>query len=391
MDDATGKRDTEMSLINLSQAYDIPNLSHDERANLFADVTALRNAFWGTTVTYSRKVFIPLTNMCRDHCQYCTFVKDPQSGQANLMTPEQVLTTTLQGQNLGCKEALFSLGERPEMRYSLAREFLAREGYTTTVDYLHAMAELVLNRSLLIPHINAGALNKSELRHLRPVSGSMGMMLESLTDRLMKKGAAHHGCPDKLPQRRIDTLVAAGQLDIPFTTGLLIGIGETWQDRIDSLFAIKRIHEEYGHIQEVIIQNFRAKAGTVMANAPEPSLDDMLLTLAAARAILPIEISVQAPPNLESDHQIYLDAGINDWGGISPLTKDFINPERAWPQITQLADNCQKQGYQLAERLTVYPRYLANAERFLSSNIAARMKPMASHHGYAAQQTHIAA
>ncbi|MDB1124122.1 7,8-didemethyl-8-hydroxy-5-deazariboflavin synthase CofG [Vibrio algarum] len=275
-----------------------------------------RDKYWGREVTYSRKVFIPLTNMCRDSCSYCTFVKTPESGEAELMTPTQVLTTALKGQNMGCKEALFSLGERPEMRYQYARDRLAQQGHETTVSYLYEMADLVLKKTMLVPHINAGALSHSELERLKPVAGSMGMMLESTSTALTKRGQAHYACPDKVPARRLDTLRAAGELGIPFTTGLLIGIGESWQDRIDSLIAINQIHQKYGHIQEVIIQNFRAKQGTKMSGFKEPSAEDMLRTLAVSRLLLDPSISLQAPPNLEENYQSYLRAGINDWGDI---------------------------------------------------------------------------
>ncbi|CAH0529131.1 7,8-didemethyl-8-hydroxy-5-deazariboflavin synthase CofG [Vibrio hippocampi] len=347
----------------------------------------VRDAHWGRQVTYSRKVFIPLTNMCRDTCGYCTFVKTPDSGEARLMTPDQVLHTVLQGQNMGCKEALFSLGEQPEKRHKLARELLAEQGHTSTVDYLRDMAELVLQHSLLTPHINAGALSYQELQILKPVAGSMGMMLESLSPALTKKGGAHYGCPDKTPQRRLETLQAAGELGIPFTTGLLIGIGESWHERLASLIEIERLHQKYGHIQEVIIQNFRAKAGTAMSDHPEPSKQDMLRTLAAARIILSPDISLQAPPNLEQDYHDYLAAGINDWGGISPLTKDFINPERAWPQIARLAEKCHSAGYALKERLTVYPNYQVNNQA--SASLAeSRICSQASVDGLAKLQAH---
>jgi len=345
-------------MLSQDAARQMGNASGTLLQSLCQQASNTRDRYWGSEVTYSRKVFIPLTNMCRDSCSYCTFVKTPESGEAQLMTPNQVLTVALKGQNMGCKEALFSLGERPEKRYKFAREKLARQGHTTTVGYLRDMAELVLQKTMLVPHINAGALSREELELLKPVAGSMGMMLESTSPILTKKGQAHYACPDKIPERRLDTLVCAGELGIPFTTGLLIGIGESWQDRIDSLVAINEIHQRYGHIQEVIIQNFRAKQGTNMAGFTEPSKDDMLRTLAISRLILDPSISIQAPPNLEQAYKDYLSAGINDWGGISPVTKDFINPERAWPQIETLSDRCREMGYRLRERLTVYPTFL---------------------------------
>mgnify|MGYP005989647993 FL=1 len=296
----------------------------------------IRDQNFGKVLTYSRKVFIPLTNLCRDTCGYCTFVKTPKSGEGNIMLPSQVLETVLKGQKQGCKEALFSLGEKPEARYKYAKDKLAMLGHNSMLDYVKEQAQAVLEKTDLLPHINAGAMSLAEMRGLKPVAASMGMMIESTSKQLMKKGQAHFACPDKEPEIRLNTLKYAGQLDIPFTTGILIGIGETWQDRVDSLIAINQIHQEYGHIQEVIVQNFRAKAGTEMANHSEPDLDDMRRTLALARLILDPSISLQAPPNLEERYGSYVSAGINDWGGISPVTQDFINPERAWPQIESL-------------------------------------------------------
>ncbi|MBU2898697.1 7,8-didemethyl-8-hydroxy-5-deazariboflavin synthase CofG [Vibrio hepatarius] len=375
-------------MLSKDVAMQMGNATDELLGRLCQQAGQVRDSHWGQQVSYSRKVFIPLTNMCRDTCRYCTFVKTPQSGEAQLMSPEQVLTTVLQGQRMGCKEALFSLGEQPEKRHKLARDLLAAQGHSTTVGYLKAMSELVLEKSLLVPHINAGALSYQELAILKPVAGSMGMMLESLSPALTKKGGAHYGCPDKTPQRRIDTLEAAGELGIPFTTGLLIGIGESWQDRIESLLVIEQLHEKHGHIQEVIIQNFRAKTGTEMADASEPSKVDMLRTLAVARLILSPSISLQAPPNLEQDYQDYLRAGINDWGGISPLTKDFINPERAWPQIERLAEHCQLAGYQLIERLTVYPEYQLSAQTPVESLVHSRIRSQAADNGFAMIQSH---
>ncbi|WP_218418059.1 7,8-didemethyl-8-hydroxy-5-deazariboflavin synthase CofG [Alteromonas lipotrueae] len=344
-------------------------LEHATGAQLDAlceQAAGVRDTHWPNTLTYSRKIFIPLTNMCRDTCGYCTFVKHPDSGQANILNPSQVLASVLKGQAQGCKEALFSLGEKPEKRYRYAKDWLATLGHTSMVDYLTEVCEMVLDKSLMIPHVNAGTLTFNELKQLKNVSGSMGMMLECTSDRLMKKGQAHYACPDKIPGIRLKTLEDAGKLDIPFTTGILIGIGETWEERVDSLIAINTLFQKYGHIQEVIIQNFRAKAGTAMANAPEPTLDDMCRTLAMARLILDPAISLQAPPNLAQEYPHYIAAGINDWGGISPLTKDFINPERSWPQITELATACEQQGYALQERLTVYPKYLQAGERYVT-------------------------
>ena len=338
----------------------------------------LRDNYWGKQLTYSKKVFIPLTNMCRDSCGYCTFVQAADSANANYMTPEQVLKTAREGAALACKEALFSLGERPEQRHQKARDLLASLGYSNTLDYLHDQCASVLTATSLLPHVNAGALSYDELKRLKPVAASMGMMVENLSMNLFKKGQAHHACPDKTPKRRLNTIEQAGRLDIAFTTGILIGIGESWQERIHSLIAIRDRHLAYGHIQEVIIQNFRAKARTAMAGCREPTLDDMKRTIAVARLILPDEISIQAPPNLEEEYGSYISAGINDFGGISPLTKDFINPERAWPQISSVAQTCAGLGYSLAERLTIYPRFQRQQHKYLTPALLPRVASLLS-------------
>lgn len=356
-------------MISISEAQSYEFASGPDLFALCQQASKVRDEHWGKRLTYSKKVFIPLTNMCRDTCGYCTFVQGPDSPHANYMTPEQVLKTAREGQVLDCKEALFSLGERPEERHQKARDLLANLGYSNTLDYLHDQCENVLLETSLLPHINAGALSYDELKRLKPVAASMGMMLENVSNHLLKKGQAHHACPDKTPKRRLDTIEQAGRLDIAFTTGILIGIGESWQDRIDSLIAIRDRHLSYGHIQEVIIQNFRAKSGTAMADYNEPSLDDMKRTIAIARLILPTQISVQAPPNLEKEYGSYIHAGINDWGGISPLTKDFINPERAWPQINSVEKACQGLGYSLSERLTIYSRFQEQENRYLTADL----------------------
>ncbi|MEM9754402.1 MAG: 7,8-didemethyl-8-hydroxy-5-deazariboflavin synthase CofG [Pseudomonadota bacterium] len=324
-----------------------------------AQAAARRDAAWGRDITYSRKVFVPLTNMCRDTCGYCTFVKHPDDPAANILTPDAVLRIVREGEARGCKEVLFSLGERPERRYARAKDGLARLGHTRMTDYLVEMCALVLRESTLLPHVNAGTLEEDEIAALKGVSASMGMMLETVSRRLTRRGMAHHACPDKVPLQRLRTLERAGRAKVPFTTGLLIGIGETWAERVETLYAIEACHRRHGHIQEVIVQNFQRKPDIAMANHPEPTLPDMLRTLAAARLILSPEISLQAPPNLSARHIDYLGAGINDWGGISPVTIDFINPGHAWPQIDALAKNCADAGFRLRERLTVYPRFIA--------------------------------
>ncbi len=351
-------------------------------AALQAEAGAIRDRHRGRAISYSRKVFIPLTTMCRNTCGYCTFVQAPGTPRATYLTPDEVLDIARRGEALGCKEALFSLGERPERRYPEAREALARLGYTTTIDYLVDACRLVLDRTALIPHVNAGTLTEAEIARLREVSGSMGMMLETASKRLMRPGMPHHACPDKAPRLRLRTIADAGRLGVPFTTGILIGIGETWEERLESLAAIDALHRTHGHVQEVIVQNFRAKPGTAMADWAEPPREDMLRTLAAARIILDPSISLQAPPNLEEAFEDYIGAGINDWGGISPLTADHINPERAWPALTELARRTAARGYRLVERLTVYPEHLGH----LPAGIDAALARLAGTDGLAREQ-----
>lgn len=347
---------------------------------------AVRKKYWGQQVTYSRKVFVPLTNMCRDTCGYCTFVQAPGTAAARVMTPDQVMNTVRQGERLGCKEVLFSLGEKPELRYQQARDALTALGHDSMTGYLRSVCEQVLSDSDLLPHINAGTLSEVELRMLKPVSASMGMMLETVSRRLTERGQAHYACPDKVPVQRLRTLERAGRLDVPFTTGILIGIGETWEERVDTLLAIQESHLSHGHIQEVIVQNFRAKPGTAMAHHPEPSLDDMVRTLILARLVLDPSISIQAPPNLQARYATYLDAGINDWGGISPATVDYINPERAWPQIDTLRQATEASGLMLAERMTVYPRFMHQPQRYFAPQIAARVSAMSREDGLPKEQ-----
>ena len=302
------------------------------------------------------------------------------------MTPEQVMSVVRQGEALGCKEVLFSLGEKPERRHDEARAGLLALGHRRMTDYLRDMCARVINETDLIPHVNAGTLAIDEIEMLRPVSGSMGMMLETVSRRLMKKGMAHYACPDKAPMKRLRTLEHAGQARVPFTTGILIGIGETFEERIASLEAIRAMHLRYGHIQEVIVQNFQAKRGIAMADHPEPGLDDMLRTLAVARLILPEDISLQAPPNLEERHAAYIDAGINDWGGISPVTIDYINPDHAWPVISQLRATTEAKGFALTERLTVYPQFFKDRQGFLANQIDRKLRGMARADGFARDQ-----
>jgi FO synthase len=369
------------------EAIALGSATGNDQAELLALAAARRTAQWGKIITYSCKVFIPLTNMCRDTCGYCTFAQHPSSTAARFMTPAEVLEVAEAGRRLGCKEALFSLGEKPELRYPEARAALAKLGYTRLIPYLRDMCELVLRETRLVPHANPGTLSQEELALLRPVTGSMGMMLESTSLRLTEKGGVHYGCPDKYPGVRLQTLSLAGELGIPFTTGILIGIGETWAERVDSLLAIREIAQRYGNIQEVIIQNFRAKPDIPMCDSPEPDLEDMLRTLAVARLLLDPEVSLQAPPNLGPGFYLdYLKAGLNDWGGISPLTIDYINPEAAWPRIEELRRGTESRGFELRERLTIYPRHLAEADRFVAPEMLPYLAALAGPDGLAADE-----
>ena len=362
------------------------SFASEELADLMNKASEKRDARWGSIVTYSRKVFVPLTNMCRDTCGYCTFVKHPDSPEANIMTPDEVLRVAKKGEVNGCKELLFSLGERPELRYEKSKEMLCALGYAKMTDYLRDMCEMVLQETSLLPHVNSGTLTNDEIDILRPVTGSMGMMLETLSRRLNRKGGAHYACPDKVPLQRLRTLRRTGKKNVPFTTGILIGIGETREERLEALREINLIHQEYGHIQEVIIQNFQSKPDIEMALHPEPSLTEMLWTIANARLILDADISIQAPPNLSERHMDYLKAGINDWGGISPVTIDFINPQHDWPEIRELMEATSKAGHILKERLTVYPSFFKNTSKYLHPGIFDRVSKMAGHDGLSKDQ-----
>jgi FO synthase len=326
-----------------------------------ADARRVRDDAHGATVTFSPKVFVPLTMLCRDKCGYCTFARPPAHLDAPYLTPDEVLAIAREGARAGCHEVLFTLGERPEQRYPIAAEWLADHGYATTVDYLVAMCRLVLDEVGLLPHANAGALHRDELAALRTVAPSQGMMLESLVADL----DAHRGAPDKAPARRLATLEAAGGLAIPFTTGILVGIGESRDDRIAALEAIADAHGRHGHVQEVIVQNFLPKPGTAMHTAAPCPPETFLDAIALARLILPPDVHVQAPPNLSDDFGVLLDAGIDDWGGVSPVTADHVNPERPWPALERLREVTEAHGHVLAPRLTVYPAYVADPERWL--------------------------
>ena len=333
--------------------------------DLLARASDRRNTLFGSRVTYSPKVFIPLTMLCRDTCGYCTFAQPPARLENPYLSPEQVLTIAREGAKHGCHEALFTLGERPELRYEVAGKWLRDNGYDSTVHYVHAMAKLVLDETGLLPHANAGALYKDELALLRPVSPSQGMMIETLRDDL----PCHRGAPDKVPQRRLDTLEWAGELNIPFTTGILVGIGENREDRIAALLAIADSHDRHGHVQEVIVQNFLPKPRTGMQHEQPCPPDEYMWSIAMARLLLPDTVHLQAPPNLSDDFGVLLDAGIDDWGGVSPVTADHVNPERPWPALDLLRRASNERGFELAPRLTIYPEYVADPNRWLAPEL----------------------
>ncbi len=353
---------------------------------LLAAAQRARDRFKPGVITYSRKVFLPLTNLCRDYCGYCTFRRDPGEPGAHTMTPDEVMEVVRAGERMGCTEALFSLGDKPELLFPQMRDMLRQLGYKSTLHYLEAMCEKVLRESSLLPHPNPGLMSAEWLERMSRVAPSLGLMLETTSTRLLAKNAAHDHAPDKDPAKRLRVIEDAGRQKIPFTTGILIGIGETREERVDSLIAIRDLHEQYGHIQEVIVQNFRAKSGTPMADWPEPDRGEMLRTLAVARLLLP-EMNIQAPPNLSDPQHTghyadLLDAGINDWGGVSPLTPDFINPEKPWPHLQELQERTEAKRFELRQRLPVYPEFaeLAAAHNDL---LAERLSSAADAEGYA--------
>ena len=356
----------------------------DDTRELAAVAAKLRDRGHGKLVTYSRKVFIPLTQLCRDVCHYCTFAQTPKKIEQPYMPVEEVLQLCREGAQMGCQEALFTLGERPELRYSTARRALADMGFATTLDYVAHVAQRVLDETGLLPHINAGCMDEQEVAALRRVSASMGIMLESASSRLCEKGMPHYGSPDKDPERRLQTLEETGRAGVPFTSGILIGIGETRRERIESLLALRESHQRHGHLQEVIVQNFRAKPGTLMASAPEPDLEELLWTIAVTRLLFGADMSIQAPPNLSPGvlPQIVA-AGINDWGGVSPLTPDHVNPEAPWPHLDRLAAETLAAGKFLEQRLTIYPKYLQQPQRWLDEAVAPAVLQQADACGFA--------
>ena len=345
--------------LDLARETDLPAVM--ERA------AALRDAGFGRAVSYSRKVFIPLTKLCRDVCHYCTFAQPPRPGERAYMLLDEAVEVARRGAAAGCREALFTLGDKPEQRYPQARAELDAFGYPTTIAYLVAVARAVFDATGLLPHANPGVCTRDELLALREVCPSQGMMLESVSRRLLEPGQAHHGSPDKDPDARLETLRLAGELAIPYTSGILIGIGETRGERIASLLALRDLHDRYGHIQEVIIQNFRAKPDTRMAQAPDPTLEDLQWTIACARLVFGPDMAIQAPPNLTPDtFGRLIRAGINDWGGVSPVTPDHVNPEAPWPHLERLARETAREGKELTERLTVHPAYARRLDAWVA-------------------------
>ncbi len=362
-------------------AYRLIRASDDELPGLLAAALEAKERFKPGVITYSRKVFIPLTNLCRDYCGYCTFRHDPGEAGAHTMTPDEVLQVVRAGEKMGCAEALFSLGDKPELAFPEMRESLRRLGYNSTLQYLEAMCELVLRETTLLPHPNPGLLSAEWIARLAAVSPSMGLMLETTSTSLLAPGAAHDNAPDKVPAKRLRTIEEAGKQNVPFTTGLLLGIGETLEDRVDTLLAIRELHRRYGHIQEVIVQNFRVKPDIPMRDWPEPTRGEMLRAVAVARLLMP-DVNIQAPPNLSAPYyDELLDAGINDWGGISPLTPDFINPERPWPHVEQLKLRTEAKGYSLRQRLPVYPEFLP-AVTARPGLLSEKVKAAADREGY---------
>ena len=370
-------------LLSRSEAIALCSTDGDNLQALIAAAAELRDRHKGRVVTFSPKVFVPLTNLCRDFCGYCTFRKAPDEPGAKTMMLDEVLSVVGQGKLLGCTEVLFSLGDKPEAIYPEMKQFLTERGHQRTLDYLHEACRAVVEETGLLPHSNPGIMGKGDLRRLREVNASMGLMLESISDRLLLPGGAHDDAPDKKPALRLRAMDEAGKLRIPFTTGILIGIGESWAERVESLFAIRDLHERYGHIQEVIIQNFRAKPTIPMRGHPDATRGDMVKTIALARLIFGGAMNLQAPPNLTPDgYELYLEAGLNDWGGVSPLTPDFINPEAPWPALQRLEEKSAEAGFQLKARLPVYPEFIVQADKFLSSSMRSRVERLCDADGY---------
>lgn len=369
-------REEGLRIIDAREA-EMPDVLHAARI--------LRDRGRGKRVSFSKKVFIPLTNLCRDYCGYCTFRRNPGQSGAHTMTPDEVLAVAEAGARMGCKEVLFSLGDRPEAIFPEHQKTLKRLGHRTTLDYLRAMCALLMKETPLLPHANPGLMERRDLEVLREVNASMGLMLENVSDRLGQAGGPHAHAPDKVPRLRLKTIESAGQLRIAFTTGILIGIGERRVERVESLLAIRQLHDRYGHIQEVIIQNFRANPETPMRDHSEPTLDELLRTLTCARLLLGGGMNIQAPPNLTpGEYPLLISAGLNDWGGISPVTKDFINPQAPWPLIPALRRATEAAGMELRERLAIYPEYLTKRAGFLAEPLRAKVSAYADEEGFVA-------
>lgn len=357
-------------------------------ADLCSEARRIRDAGHDTIVSYSRKVFIPLTQLCRDVCGYCTFARPPRLGIRSYLNRDEVLAIARAGVAAGCNEALFTLGDKPELRYRQAREELAELGHATTLSYLAEMCRAVTDETGLLPHVNAGVMDERDIASLREVSVSQGLMLETASPRLSLRGGVHHGSPDKDPARRLRTIRLAGAANVPFTTGILIGIGETLEERLDSLLVLQRLHAEFGHLQEIIVQNFRAKRGTRMAGAEEPTLDDLMQTIALARLVFGEDMNIQAPPNLSaSDYGRLIDAGINDWGGVSPVTKDHVNPEAPWPRIDELRQVTEGRGKTLVARLAAYPNYCHDLGRWVDPGLHKHVRRHCDASGYAREDS----
>jgi FO synthase len=364
---------------------------YDNLDNLMEAARSRRDRVHGSRVSYSPKVFIPLTQLCRDVCRYCTFAHAPRDLASPYLSVDEAIAIAAKGAQAGCHEALFTLGDRPESRYRVAREALAALGYDSTIEYLAHVAKRVHEATGLLPHVNPGLMDERAVALLRPVSVSSGLMLESVAERLCERGGPHYGCPDKQPGLRLDTIRTAGELAVPFTSGILIGIGETRRERIASLLALRALHERYDHVQEIIVQNFRAKANTAMANAPEPSLEDHLWTIAVARLLFAPDMNIQAPPNLNAASlESVLAAGINDWGGVSPVTLDHVNPEAPWPHLDTLRRATEAGGKELLARLAIYPRYVQQSARWLAAEMTSPVLDHSDAEGYAREDTWIA-
>ncbi|WP_231911486.1 7,8-didemethyl-8-hydroxy-5-deazariboflavin synthase CofG, partial [Rhodococcus sp. EPR-147] len=375
--------------LNVDEATVLLYARGDDLVDLMASAARVRDAGLESagrpkTVSYSRKVFVPITRLCRDKCHYCTFVTVPgklnASGHGMFMDPDEIIDVARKGAALGCKEALFTLGDRPEERWPEAKAWLDSRGYDSTLDYVRAMSIRVLEETGLLPHLNPGVMSWQELSRLKPVAPSMGMMLETTSRRLFEeKGQAHYGSPDKDPEVRLRTLTDAGRLNIPFTTGILVGIGETLRDRAESIMAIRKVHKSFGHVQEIIVQNFLAKSDTAMRSVPDAGLEEFLATIAVTRMVVGPSMRIQAPPNLVAAEETaaLLGAGVDDWGGVSPLTPDHVNPERPWPNLDTLAELSDKAGYRLVERVAAQPQYVLAGAPWIDPRISAHVRALA--------------